>query len=498
MRDVATTTAAIRAIVQATQDDPGFDELLEHARAAVARAFAFERVAFARYYASMDEVATVAFDGDLPAHLKARLPLADVPALRQAIATQETAHVANARDGALPLDLVAAYGMTSLACVPVFSSGRCLGFLVADRGGAPFSLDESDRAALDLVGVVIGTMLEKVLLREEMQRLDSMKSEFIAIASHELRTPLTSVYGISATLHERGDELDRETLHELRRTLHDQTQRLRELVDQLLDLSRFDVASVAVSPEPIELLPKLEQLVALTAGEDAVNVEVEAGVEASVDPIALDRIVSNLLSNALRYGSPPVTVRASAGDAELRLVVEDRGAGVDDAFVARLFDRFSRSHTSGEKAGGTGLGLAIARAYARAHGGDLTYEHAEPRGARFVLALPNAPAPPDAAADTFAPPVRRGDPVTARIAPVVVRVSPPDAAAAMRDLLDDYHAKLVSADRIEIEPIDAVRRGTVIYRVVQASHTIADRFPAADMRLVAEDGNRWRLPPPAI
>jgi two-component system sensor histidine kinase MtrB len=100
----------------------------------------------------------------------------------------------------------------------------------------------------------------------------------------------------------------------------------------------------------------------------------------------LDRVVSNLLLNAVRHGAPPVTVTAVARDMHLRIVVEDGGPGVSEEMVPSLFERFGRGATTGE--GGSGLGLAIARAYARAHGGDLVYEPGE-RGARFELILPS-------------------------------------------------------------------------------------------------------------
>jgi signal transduction histidine kinase len=112
---------------------------------------------------------------------------------------------------------------------------------------------------------------------------------------------------------------------------------------------------------------------------------------AVADRVALERIVSNLLANAFRYGTPPVIVRAEQTDRHFRLSVEDRGHGVPAAFVPDLFERFSRSQETAAAATGTGLGLAIARSYARAHGGDLLYEDAIPRGARFLLVLPSQP-----------------------------------------------------------------------------------------------------------
>jgi signal transduction histidine kinase len=102
----------------------------------------------------------------------------------------------------------------------------------------------------------------------------------------------------------------------------------------------------------------------------------------------LERVVGNLITNAFRYGRPPVIVSAERTDNHLRVSVEDRGRGVPAEFVPDLFERFSRSEGSRATATGTGLGLAIARSYARAHGGDLIYEDAAPTGACFKLILP--------------------------------------------------------------------------------------------------------------
>jgi signal transduction histidine kinase len=118
---------------------------------------------------------------------------------------------------------------------------------------------------------------------------------------------------------------------------------------------------------------------------------VPVGLEATVDAHAFDRIVSNLITNALRYGEPPVLVSAQQSDRHFRLIVEDRGTGVAPEFIPDLFERFTRSREAALRPGGTGLGLAIARSYARAHSGDLLYEPAHPRGARFQFVLPTRP-----------------------------------------------------------------------------------------------------------
>ena len=104
----------------------------------------------------------------------------------------------------------------------------------------------------------------------------------------------------------------------------------------------------------------------------------------------MDRVVANLVANAIRYGRPPIVVSAEQSDRHLRIYVDDNGEGVAPDFVPYLFDRFRRSSGSAAKVVGTGLGLAIARSYAQAHGGDVFY-HDRRDGARFELVVPAEP-----------------------------------------------------------------------------------------------------------
>jgi signal transduction histidine kinase len=226
--------------------------------------------------------------------------------------------------------------------------------------------------------------------RVALEEADQIKSQFVALASHELRTPAAVVHGIAATLHLRGDELTLDQLHQLRRTLFEQTDRLRRLVDQLLDLSRLEAHSVRIDPKPLWVRNRVEEIVIMVAGDRAkeVSIEVPPDLETVVDSDAFDRVVSNLIVNALRYGEPPVRVFAEQPDRYFRLSVEDRGRGVPPEFVPQLFERFTRSKDVQSGAPGAGLGLAIAQSYAQAHGGDLLYEDAEPHGARFKLVVP--------------------------------------------------------------------------------------------------------------
>jgi signal transduction histidine kinase len=277
-------------------------------------------------------------------------------------------------------------------------------FLVWTSPYAPY-FGQDELTLLRTVGALTGLALDRSRLfaherdaRAALERANEVKTTFVALAAHELRTPVATIDGIVQTLHLRGDRLteDRRTL--LEDTLRQQSTHMRILVDQLLDLSRLEAEAVKIDPVPIDVRRRLEAVVATAAGEraDAIEIEVDDALEAVADADAFDRIVSNLVTNALRYGEPPVIVRAERRDHRLRVAVEDRGNGVPPEFVPELFERFTRSHPTRDRiAGGTGLGLAIARSYAHAHGGDLFYEPAQPQGACFQLVLPARPAGDD-------------------------------------------------------------------------------------------------------
>src|ERR1041385_219418 len=119
-----------------------------------------------------------------------------------------------------------------------------------------------------------------------------LESEFIALAAHELRNPLSSIYGLSITLDEHSEALAPSDRLALRETLRGQTARMRNLIEQLLDLSRFDLKAFPVAPERVRPRPKIEELVrtVVPAREGNVEIAVPPDLEAALDPIALDRM----------------------------------------------------------------------------------------------------------------------------------------------------------------------------------------------------------------
>jgi signal transduction histidine kinase len=273
--------------------------------------------------------------------------------------------------------------LKSMVGVPLLVRGVALGVLhVGTLTPRIFTHDEVE--LLQLVAERVAIAIERAQLHEELIQLDQLKLNFVAIASHELRTPATSVYGVLRTLADRGPSLDEELREELLRVGVEQGERLRSLLEELLDLSRLDARAINIEPRPIVLKSALADVVhGALAASDTVDLDMPDDLAVVVDPLVLERVVSNLVANAVRYGAPPIRIVAQQRDRNLRVAVEDSGPGVPKDLEGRIFDRFARG--GGE--GGHGLGLAIARAYAQAHGGDLVYD-SRAGGARFELVIP--------------------------------------------------------------------------------------------------------------
>ena len=277
-------------------------------------------------------------------------------------------------------------GIKSMLGVPLLIGDEALGVLHVGTL-TPRRFDASDVELLQLVADRVALAIERARLHEQTVQLDQLKANFVAIASHELRTPATSVYGVLTTLESHGNELSPELRQQLIRTGVEQGERMRRLLEELLDLSRLDAQGLQIDPRPLVLASVLDEIVSATLPDSSwLQLDVPQDLAVVADRLVLDRVISNLLINAVRYGARPITLAAEARDTFLRITVEDNGAGVAEDVRPRLFERFAR--TEGENVG-SGLGLAIARAYARAHGGDLVYDPG-PSGARFELILPQA------------------------------------------------------------------------------------------------------------
>lgn len=163
-------------------------------------------------------------------------------------------------------------------------------------------------------------------------------------------------------------------------------ERLRALVDNMLNLTRLQQHKVNVPLSPVGIAAVIDDVVAVAPPPEGKHVEVQcpADLEATTNRDRLEQIVSNLLTNCYRYGGHNIVIRGAAENGRVRVEVADDGPGVEESLVAHLFEPFTRGATSSD-VGGSGLGLAIAKRLATATGGDLRYEGDPATGARFVL-----------------------------------------------------------------------------------------------------------------
>ncbi|HVD12767.1 MAG TPA: DUF4118 domain-containing protein [Gaiellaceae bacterium] len=230
---------------------------------------------------------------------------------------------------------------------------------------------------------------------DTLRRSDAAKTAVLHAVSHDLRSPLTAIRAAGEGLESGSlqlEESDRATLLE---TIRLETARLDRLVANLLDLSRLEAGA---APAQRELWP-VDELVsrALDAlGGDASRVSVTLDGEAPlvrVDVAQLERVLANVLENALRFSSPsdPVELVVSSTGDDVLVRVTDRGPGLDPGSIERIFEPFEHGRGGAE---GTGLGLAIARGFAEANGCRLWAEALPGSGAVFVLAMPSAAARP--------------------------------------------------------------------------------------------------------
>jgi two-component system sensor histidine kinase MtrB len=224
-----------------------------------------------------------------------------------------------------------------------------------------------------------------------LRAMEADARRFVADVSHELRTPLAAMNAVTDVLDEDAGQLPPDTAVAAR-LVSTETRRLSRLVQDLVEISRFDAGRAELRLEDWDLATAITD--SLTArgwepGEDLV-VDLPADITATLDRRRLDLIVANLVGNALRHGAPPVLVRLSEDGDDVILEVTDHGPGIPEKMLPLVFDRFTKADTARARSEGSGLGLSLARENARLHGGDIEAANTG-NGARFVLRLPRRP-----------------------------------------------------------------------------------------------------------
>ena len=242
------------------------------------------------------------------------------------------------------------------------------------------------RASIGEMPVVVA-MLRDVTDRK---RVEQSLRDFVSTASHEFRTPLFAIQGFAETLELQWDDLGDEERRRYIGTIRRQAERLARLTDDLLTVTRIDGDAIRATTQATVCAVVARR--ATEVVDIQVDLEVPADFRLQVDPDHLEDVLVNLLTNARKYGAPPVEITASVDGRHGELRVVDHGQGVPSAFRERMFDRFSRERHAARNQQGTGLGLAIAQGLLGRNDGELRYEVTPGGGATFVVRLPLPPA----------------------------------------------------------------------------------------------------------
>lgn len=289
-----------------------------------------------------------------------------------------------------------AAGVSSLELV---TNGRVVGMLYVDEDTeiSPAVRERFLPALASLLAVALDRerLEREARAAEELRLSDSVKTAILRAASHDLRSPLTAIRVAAESLASPSVTLNEEDRARQLDTVRRESARLDRLVANLLDLSRLEVGSTVSQPELVSLDELVGQAVAELGSGDRVRVELAAAPPlVEVDPVQVERVLVNLLENALRHSGPEaevVVVITTAGEeAVVRVVDEGPGIPADD--VERVFEPFERLDGSGGRRG-LGLGLTIARGFGEANGGRVWVEPRTERGAVFAVAFPLARSP---------------------------------------------------------------------------------------------------------
>ncbi|MER7012169.1 HAMP domain-containing sensor histidine kinase [Saccharopolyspora sp. NPDC000359] len=319
----------------------------------------------------------------------------EVYTVRDLLAEQESIdHLAMWSWGIGGAALVLAVVLALLAARGVLHPVRELSAAAQRLGGGDLGTRISVRGSDELAQVARTFNDMAAELERHVAQLRAMKAEaqrFVADVSHELRTPLAAVTPVTDILDEDADRLP-EDLGAAARLVSQEIHNLGRLVNDLIEISRFDSGTAALTLDEVDLAEVVRATLRTRGWTDLVDAELPE-VTAVVDPRRVDVVVANLVGNAVRHGAAPVSVRLGADPEWATVEVRDSGPGLDPEVLPHVFSRFYKADAARARSEGSGLGLAIARENAVLHRdgercGDLFAANDPNGGAVFTLRLP--------------------------------------------------------------------------------------------------------------
>jgi PAS domain S-box-containing protein len=263
---------------------------------------------------------------------------------------------------------------------------------------APFEAKDLDLA--EHLARRCSLAIENSRLYQEARAAVSLRDEFLSVAAHELKTPLTSLRGYAQLLareFDRGSAVNPDRARRGAQTIQVQSDKLARLVAQLLDVSRLQSGKLAIERTPCDVSELVREVVesARTQLKDHTLIaRLPEELWASIDPLRIEQVVTNLLDNAIKYspegGQIDIALVCDPAGARLHIIVRDHGVGVPPEHRAHIFDRFYQAHAGSPltSVAGMGLGLYISRQIVELHGGTIEAEFPDDGGTRFLVSLP--------------------------------------------------------------------------------------------------------------
>ena len=297
--------------------------------------------------------------------------------------------VTAARDGALP-GLAVALVPALLAARSVLRPVRALRRAAHSMGGGQLDTripvhGRDEMADLARTFNESAARLERSV--EELRDAGARARRFASDVSHELRTPLAGMLAVTDVVDEDAGTLDPDTARAVR-LISAETGKLAVLVEDLMEISRFDARVVELNADEVDAAEAVRSTLSGRQWLGRVHAELPVGLRIRLDPRRFDVIVAILVGNALRHGAEPVTVRLSARGGVLITEVHDSGPGIPPDAMPHIFDRFYKADAARSRSSGSGLGLAITDENVQLHGGTIRAENAPGGGALFTVELP--------------------------------------------------------------------------------------------------------------
>ncbi len=253
------------------------------------------------------------------------------------------------------------------------------------------------RARTSLLGEPDGTKVGTVLVIQDVtheREIDRMKTEFLITAAHELRTPLTSIQGFSEILMTR-DKINIDERKKYLGYINKQSIALGKIVTDLLDVSRIESRNgMTIRKTKSDIREVIKEVVFFFEEQKIKNklkIEIpQKPLELSFDPEKIDRVLKNLISNAVKYspGGGEIRIALTAKENACQISIEDQGIGMTSEQVTKIFDKFYRADTSDSAPDGTGLGMTIAKHLVESHGGTINVESESKKSTKVTITLP--------------------------------------------------------------------------------------------------------------